>query len=155
MRDPISVRSFSTAIRGLPADRPVRNPRRWYRTQRQHWLGWLSEYCGPGFYGRQVRVKRDAKFAYNHIVEPEMLLYLARAAGVDKRLVTAASRAAAPRKTLMGKTGAMRIVIPWVTVAAALWPSYSSPESATRARKRRVPRGRSAGPYARARDARQ
>jgi hypothetical protein len=84
MRDPISVRSLMTAIRALAADRPVHTPGKWYRTQKQHWLGWLSEYSGPCAYGRQTKVKRDARFAHNHIVEPLRLLYLPDASGVDR-----------------------------------------------------------------------
>ena len=127
MRDPISIRTFMTAIRGLRADRPVRDPGKWYLTQKQHWLGWLSEYEGPGAYRRQTGVKRDARFAYVHIVEPAMLLYLASASGVDRKLLAAARHASARGTTLMEKSGAIRALIPWETVAAALWRSYSSP----------------------------
>ena len=24
----------------------------WWSTQKEHWLGWLTEYNGPGYYGR-------------------------------------------------------------------------------------------------------
>jgi hypothetical protein len=37
----------------------------WYTTQKEHWLGWLSEYCGPGYYGRK-NWQRSAEFVYNH-----------------------------------------------------------------------------------------
>jgi hypothetical protein len=37
----------------------------WYSTQKEHWLGWLKEYDGPGYYGRKKR-HRSAEFAYNH-----------------------------------------------------------------------------------------
>src|ERR1700680_3404466 len=40
----------------------------WYRSQQEHWLGWLSEYDGPGAYGRKTSVVRSAEFAYNHVV---------------------------------------------------------------------------------------
>jgi hypothetical protein len=40
------------------------------------------EYDGPGAYGRIAGKQRDARFAYNHIVEPKMLLWLIKAAGV-------------------------------------------------------------------------
>ena len=124
MRDP-SIRSLLTTIRGLPADPPVHNPRKWYLTQKEHWNGWLTEYNGPGAYGRQTGVKRDARFAYNHVVQPELLLYLADASGVDQKLVAAAKRAFAKGTTLMQKSGAIRAIIPWETVAAALWPNNS------------------------------
>jgi len=124
MKEP-SIRSLLTAIRGLSADPPAHNPRKWYLTQKEHWIGWLSEYNGPGAYGRQAGVKRDARFAYNHVVQPEMLLYLADASGVEPKLVAAAKRAFTNGTTLMQKSGAIRAIIPWETVAAALWPNNS------------------------------
>ncbi|WP_372716697.1 hypothetical protein [Immundisolibacter sp.] len=109
-----------TAIGDLPADSPVDDPKKWYLTQQEHWMGWLSEYDGPGAYGRQTRVARDAKFAYNHTVEPKMLLYLAGAAGVERELIAAANRAFTQGRTLMQKAGAIRAIVPWETVAVAL-----------------------------------
>ncbi|NDP40491.1 MAG: hypothetical protein GZ093_17410 [Rhodoferax sp.] len=130
MHDPISIRSLLSAIRALPPDPPVHNPKKWYRTQKEHWIGWLSEYEGPGAYGRQTGVKRDAKFAYNHVVQPELLLYLAKASGIDRKLLGAADLAFAQGKTLMQKAGAIRAIIRWETVAAALWVNYSASEEA-------------------------
>ena len=122
MGDRISVRSLAIAIRRLRTDPPVRDPHKWYLTQQEHWLGWLSEYHSPGAYGRQTGVKRDARYAYNHIVQPEMLLYLAKAAGVDRKLLGAATRACAKNRALVQKSSAIQGIIPWEIVAAALWP---------------------------------
>ena len=44
-----------------------------YATQKEHWLGWLSEYNGPGYYGRKSS-HRSAEFVYNHIVCPMPML---------------------------------------------------------------------------------
>ena len=126
MKDPIPVRKLLTAIRKLSADKPVHTPGKWYVTQHEHWIGRLPEYDGPGAYGRDASVKRDEKYAYNHIVEPEMLLYLAAAAGVDRRKVLIAREAASAGKTLMQKFGVVRKHLPWPMVAAALWPAYQS-----------------------------
>lgn len=126
VRDGTSVRSLAIAIRGLPTDRPIRNPRKWYLTQQEHWLGWLSEYHGPGAYRRQTGVKRDARYAYNHIVEPAMLLYLAKAARVNRKLLAAARCASAKKLALAQKSSAVRAVIPWEIVAAALWPKLAN-----------------------------
>jgi len=123
MPAPISVKALISAIRLLRPDPPVKNPKKWYMTQKEHWLGWLAEYDGPGAYGRQTGVQRDAKYAYNHIVEPEMLLYLASASGVDGALVVAANQAFAERTTLMQASGTIRKIIPWETIAKALWPN--------------------------------
>lgn len=125
MRDPISTQALLSAIRRLSPDSPVNDPKKWYTSQKEHWLGWLGEYQGPGAYGRVVKV-RDAQYAYNHIVEFKMLLYLARAAGVNPSSIAAAELASAEVRTPMQKSGAIRSVIPWETVAAALWENYFS-----------------------------
>src|SRR5580704_12913912 len=66
----------------------------WYESQKEHWIGWLSEYDGPGAYGRKRGRGRSAEFVYNHIGCPPMLLWLAEAAGVSKTRVLAAKRSA-------------------------------------------------------------
>ena len=38
--------------RSLATADPLRRPP-WYRSQKEHWLGWLREYDGPGYYGRR------------------------------------------------------------------------------------------------------
>jgi hypothetical protein len=103
MQQPLSIRDLLIAISRLPEDRPVNNPKKWYRTQKEHWIGWLFEYNGPGAYGRQTLEGRDAKFVYNHVVEPELLLYLAKASGVPS------GRVASARKKL-GAVGSVEIV---------------------------------------------
>ena len=125
MRDPISIRLLLSAIRKLPPDEPVHHPSRWYLTQKSHWMGWLSEYEGAGAYGRKTGVPRDAKFAYNHVVCSELLLYLASAAKVEQRLIDAAASEFDNGASLMQKSGAIRKIIPWETVATAIWPNYS------------------------------
>jgi len=35
----------------------------WYRSQKQHWLGWLTEYSGPGAYGKQSDKTLSAELA--------------------------------------------------------------------------------------------
>ena len=92
----------------------------WYKSQKEHWLGWLSEYDGPGFYGRKTG-SRSAEYAYNHIVCPPMVLWLSEASGVDKSLVIAAKRAALKAAaSLPSKSAAIRKVVPWAIIEAAL-----------------------------------
>lgn len=92
----------------------------WYRTQHEHWLGWLGEYAGPGAYGRKDH-DRSAEFAYNHIVNPQMLVYLAEAAGIRRGLVLKAVRAAlANWATMTAMSSAIRQTIPWAVVEGAL-----------------------------------
>lgn len=69
MRQTISVQTFRRAIQRLPSDEPRAESGVWYLTQKQHWLRWLGGYHGPGAYGRLTGKRRDARFAYNHIVD--------------------------------------------------------------------------------------
>lgn len=93
----------------------------WYQSQKEHWLGWLAEYNGPGFYGRKTESGRSAEFAYNHIVCPPMVLWLGEASGVAKPIVTSAKRAAlsAPN-SLQSKSAAIRKMVGWAIIEEAL-----------------------------------
>jgi hypothetical protein len=120
-----SIEQFIAAIERLPEDEPRERDGIWYRTQKEHWLGWLSQYQGPGAYGRKGG-DRDAKYAYNHIVNPYMLLWIIEAAGVKDELVKAAQQAGAAGSTLMQKAGAVRKQAPWDELAKALWPDHGA-----------------------------
>lgn len=63
VEETVSIAEFMRIIQKLPSDQPRIQPGVWYTTQKQHWLGWLSEYDGPGAYGRRSGQNRDAKFA--------------------------------------------------------------------------------------------
>jgi hypothetical protein len=89
-------------------------------TQKEHWLGWLSQYLGPGAYGR-VGSRDDARYAYNHVVNYKMLLWLIKASGIEPSLVEAAEQAALTSTSLAGKSGAIRRRVPWSIVQSALW----------------------------------
>ncbi|MBI2863397.1 MAG: hypothetical protein HYX94_02390 [Chloroflexi bacterium] len=121
MKRPISIAEFISVIRRLPPDEPHPDPRVWYKTQKEHWLGWLEDYDGPGAYGRVPNKNRDAKFAFNHVVCPEMLLWLIEAAGTNRELVDAARRASESGPTMMQKSGLIRKLVPWTEVVAAIW----------------------------------
>ena len=121
MSNEISIEEFIQAIDKLPSDKHQNYPGKWYKTQKEHWLGWLCEYQGPGAYARQVGKKRDAKFAYNHIVENKMLLWIIKAARVNPRLVKAAQSASDRAKTMQEKSAAIRKHVPWKEVSAVLW----------------------------------
>jgi hypothetical protein len=121
MEKEISIAQFIQAIQHLPPDKPIVNSHVWYQTQHEHWLGWLGEYDGPGAYGRKSDQKRDARFAYNHIVCPQLLLYLVHAIPLRPELVTAAETAYQTGSSLMAKSGAIRKVVPWAEIYQALW----------------------------------
>lgn len=91
-----------------------------YITQKDHWLGWLSEYSGPGYYGRK-KMNRSAEYAYNHIVCPPMVLWLGEASGISKAKVAAAKRAAMSAGAhLPAKSAAIRKIISWQMIEVCL-----------------------------------
>jgi hypothetical protein len=121
MKSEFTVKRFILAIENLPSDKSIRDPRVWYTTQKEHWLGWLREYHGPGGYGRLPgQPRRDAKFAYNHIVNPKMLLWLIAAAGVNPKLVTNARRSTSRPRALNQQAAAIRRHVPWEILMKAL-----------------------------------
>ena len=127
----ISIWKFFLVITRLPEDEPDEDPNAMHRTQKDHWIGWLLNYFGPGFYGRQ-NWKRDARFVYNHVVNPKLLIYLIRAIPLRPELVEAAENAYAQSgNTMMAQSGAIRKVVPWSEIYQALWgkeeerPSFS------------------------------
>lgn len=122
----VAIGKFMRAIRALPSDEPVVTKGKWYLTQKQHWLGWLSEYGGPGAYERLLGTKRDARYAYNHIVEPRMLLWLIGSAGVQPSKVLAARKAAQAAQSMGSKSAAIRRIVTWENLQAALWPPSRS-----------------------------
>ncbi len=117
----VGIGRFIQAIRRLPSDKPKDDPRKWYKTQKQHWLGWLGEYRSPGYYGRKPQTPRNARYAYNHIMCPEMLLYLIAAGRVKPSLVKAARHDCSRMVSLAAKCAAVRKHAPWPVVSAALW----------------------------------
>lgn len=119
-RKQVSIRQFRKAINRLPSDEPKDRPRIWYRTQKEHWLGWLGDYDGPGAYGRK-NWNRDAKFAYNHVVCPDLLLYLIRAIPIEPELLAAGEKAASIGTSLMEKAGAIRKIVPREVIYKELW----------------------------------
>jgi hypothetical protein len=131
--DSIRIARFIRAIRALPSDQPRETPGKWYRTQKEHWLGWLAEYHGPGAYGRAGTTRRDAEFAYNHIVEVKMLTWLIEAAGVSPALVRRAQRSVAAATSLQQKAAAVRRHVPWQVLKGVLFGS-EKPNSVQRTR---------------------
>ena len=93
----------------------------WYSSQKEHWLGWLSEYDGPGFYGRKNWSVRTAEFVYNHIGCPPMVMWLAEAGGVPKKDILAAKRSAlAGRKNRNSHCALIRKALPWSAIEGRL-----------------------------------
>jgi hypothetical protein len=103
---------FSAAWDRRPDGAHERKPV-WYSSQKEHWLGWLRYYDGPGAYGRQVHRGRSAAFVYNQVVNPQMLIWLAEAVGVERQVVRRAAALALRRHTMSAMSGAIRQAIPW------------------------------------------
>ena len=86
----------------------------WYKTQKEHWLGWLSEYESPGAYGRAKWGGRDASYIYNHIQCAPMLLWFAEAIGISRPiLVTAKKAIVSAGKNGASQCSALKRVITW------------------------------------------
>jgi hypothetical protein len=113
---------FSTRWRALRRSGGEQREKRsvWYSTQQEHWDGWLRGYEGPGAYGR-VNWSRSAEFVYNHVVNPQMLVYVAEAAGIERdALETAIEGALTNRATMSAMSGAVRRAVRWSALKQAL-----------------------------------
>jgi hypothetical protein len=110
-----SVEKLIEVIKKLPSDKKVPSGTQGYSryyTQKAHWLGWLSKKPGAKYY-RHDAPNRGAKFVYNHIMEPKMLLWLISASGVDKKNIAKAQKDSAKASTMASSCAAIRKVVPW------------------------------------------
>ena len=110
-----SVEKLINVIKKLPADKEVPSGTQGYsryRTQKAHWLGWLSKKPGAKYY-RQDAPNRGAKFVYNHIMEPKMLLWLITASGIDNKLIANAQKDSDNARTMASSCAAIRKVVSW------------------------------------------
>jgi len=94
----------------------------WYRSQKEHWLGWLKEYDGPGYYDRATHSGIEARTIYNRVQNSAMVLYLPEALGVSKALIKKAYENAlkADAVSMSKQCGVIRKLIPWETVQKAI-----------------------------------
>jgi hypothetical protein len=83
--------TFSRKLEAHPLLAINRDP--WYKSQKEHWLGWLKDYDGPGFCQSKTHTGRDAKYICNHINCSPILLYLPEALGVPLELIQKAFEA--------------------------------------------------------------
>lgn len=93
----------------------------WYRSQKEHWIKWLSDYDTPGPYGRHPRVRTSAEVIYNRLMCPPMVFWLAEASGVSGPLLRDAHQAAlSARPHCASQTSAIRQLVPWCGVTFTL-----------------------------------
>ena len=112
---PYSVEKLINVIKKLPADKEVPSGTQGYsryHTQKAHWLGWLSKKPGAKYY-RQDAPNRGAKFVYNHIMEPKMLMWLILASGIDKKIIIRAQKDSDNARTMASSCAAIRKVVSW------------------------------------------
>ena len=113
--------SDALAARRATARRNAAAKEVWYWRQKEHWLGWLADYDGPGAYGRKAHSGRSAAFVYNHVMNPAMVFWLGEGAGVQRELVEQAAAAClAAGSTLPKECAAIRAVIPWEMIEERL-----------------------------------
>jgi hypothetical protein len=135
------ARTLRSAILKLSSETPIAD--RWRPpphspSHRAHWLGWLQEYDGSGYYNRKAPEKpRSMAYIYARIHCAPMLLWLAEAAGVRtpqlreadrtlRRLVQDGLHDSNPRCGM-----AVRSIIPWRDVEAVLIQARLLNENAT------------------------
>lgn len=117
----ISIDDLFTAIDQFPADAPYARRGGWVGSTKEQWLGWLAQYDTPGAYDRKG-TGYDAKFAYNHVQNRQMLLWLLEVAGLDKATLAAARVAAEQGKTAGQSASAVRKHVPWERAVELIWP---------------------------------
>ncbi len=127
MEKRISIDQFRNVIKKLESDKPVISSRVYYTTQKEHWLCFLYNYDFNQAYGRLQGMNRDAKFVYNHIVCPSMLVYLIKAVGFDSELIDQVEKVNESGKTMMESSGKIRKIVPWSMIYKKLWGDENHP----------------------------
>jgi hypothetical protein len=93
-----------------------------YKTHKDHWLGWLSEYDGPGYYGRESW-DVNAKTVYQRLNCGPMIVWLNEAAGERLALIRTTIREMELRGSHRAQTEAKiaRAHHPWERAASLLF----------------------------------
>jgi len=107
----VSVDELIDAIRKLKSEKP----------EKKQWIHWLSEYDEPSYYNRLAGMNRSAEWAYNHLANPEMLLWLIEAAGIKKELVELAKSDCKQITNPNRQSGVIRKHVSWAMLERALW----------------------------------
>ena|SRR5664280_3066239 len=107
---------FERELTSLGAWNPKREIKK-YSSQKEHWHKWLSQYKGPGYYGRKDHEVTAAETVYNRIGCPPMLLWLAETAGAPKRQIRVAMQSAlSVAPSYARQCAAIRRAIPWEVI---------------------------------------
>ena len=119
-----TIQELLRAVRRLPAAMPLsdRLSKGGYDTHRDHWIGWLEDYDGPGFYGRSDWGV-DARTVYQRLNNGRMIVWLNEAAGERSVLIRTTIREMKLRGNGRKQTEAKiaRAHHPWEGVVALLF----------------------------------
>jgi hypothetical protein len=118
-----TIAQFITAIKGLPERMPQSDKLPLppgHASFKSQWLGWLGEYLTSGYYDRKNAVD-DAAWAYQHLNNGRMIVWLNEAAGEDPRIIDAAIAAMEGREPTQTEAKYARRVLPWKYVAELLF----------------------------------
>jgi hypothetical protein len=110
MKKEMSIDEFIQAVHKLPSDKPLIPYKDGFTTNKEQWVRWLSKYDR----------KRNARFVYNHLAYPEMMLWLIQAAGVKRHLVQLAQSECERFIEMHQKAAAIRDCVPWDVLINAL-----------------------------------
>jgi hypothetical protein len=119
-----SIKELLRAVRRLPATAPQSDKlsKGGYETHQDHWIGWLKEYDGPGYYGRSDW-SVDARAVYQRLANGHILVWLNEAAGANPKQIRAAITAMKRHGNGRAQTEAkiVRSHLPWEQVARLLF----------------------------------
>jgi hypothetical protein len=98
-----SIKELLRAVRQLPATSPQSDKlsKGGYESHQDHWIGWLKEYDGPGYYGRSDW-SADARAVYQRLANGHILVWLNEAAGEDPKRIRAVITAMRRHGTCLG-----------------------------------------------------
>jgi hypothetical protein len=118
-----TINELLARIRKLPADTPLAGAlplKPGHESLKAQWIGWLEEYLTSGYYERKNAVD-DAQWAYQHLNNGRMVVWLNEAAGEEPRIIQAAIVAMAERESPPTEARYARLVLPWGCVAKLLF----------------------------------
>lgn len=98
---------------------------KWYRSQREHWLGWLVAKDCEARAKDKNPTEIDAKARWQHLLCSPLMYWTAECAGVARERLDAAEVAATEAAKINDKDGQphgtmMRAVLPWQIVEEAI-----------------------------------
>jgi hypothetical protein len=118
-----TIKQFISAIEGLSNATPHSDTMELptgHNSFKEMWIGWLEEYLTPGYYDR-MNIVDDAQWAYQHLNNGGMIVWLNEAAGEAPRLIEAALAAMEGRDAEPTKAKYARRVLPWDDLAKRLF----------------------------------